>query len=82
MRESQLGPDSNVDKGIISLAHEICRANPMNHCFVSSYDTGIQAEVSNLFYREKMKIGCPSFIDEWIALLDQSANILAQQVAP
>jgi hypothetical protein len=78
MQEKELGPDSDVDKGIISLAHKICGEHPMNHCFICSYDTGIQAEVSNLRFRKNMKIGCPAFIDEWMQLLDQSAMRLAK----
>jgi hypothetical protein len=82
MQESELGPDSDVDKGIISLAHAICAARTMNHCFIASYDTGIQAEVSNLRYRRNMKVGCPSFLDEWIDLVDRSAIELANGLPP
>jgi hypothetical protein len=68
MREKILGPDSLVDKGIISLAHQICKAHPMNHCYVATNDTGIQLEVSHLFNREQLKIGAPNIRHDYAAL--------------
>jgi hypothetical protein len=79
MFEDIIGPDSDVDKGIVSLARAICEMDSMNHCFIATHDTGIQAEVSHLFYRYKMNIGCPSFMDEWIEHQNHWASIMVEQ---
>jgi len=79
MFEEVLGPDSEVDKGIVSLARAICSLNPMNHCFISTYDTGIQAEASHLFYRRKENIGCISYMEEWVDYVKHSAKEIVKQ---
>jgi len=79
MFEDVLGPDSDVDKGIVSLARAICALRPTNHCFIATYDTGIQAEASYLFYREKENIGCSSFIEDSIANVNRIAKEIVEQ---
>lgn len=79
LREPVIGPDSFVDKGIVSLAHHICKESEFNHCFIASVDTGIQAEVSNLFYRENIRIGTPNIIDDWLLSVRGTAKILADK---
>lgn len=79
MFEHVLGPDSDVDKGIVSLARAICALSPMNHCFIATYDTGIQAEASYLFYRKKENVGCTSFRNEWCSHVDNSAKEIVEQ---
>lgn len=77
--EPEIGPDSEVDKAIVSLAHSICESTPLNHCFVASDDTGIQAEVSHLFYRQGKNIGCPAFLDDWEAHVHKSTEEIIKQ---
>lgn len=79
MFEDVLGPDSEVDKGIVSLARAICSERPTNHCFIATYDTGIQAEASHLFYRKKENIGCTSYIEEWVSHVNNSAKHIVEQ---
>ncbi|MCC7393005.1 hypothetical protein IT571_11685 [Candidatus Sumerlaeota bacterium] len=79
MFEDVLGPDSEVDKRIVSLARAICSLRPTNHCFIATYDTGIQAEASHLFYRNKENIGCTSYLSEWVAHVNNSAKEIVKQ---
>lgn len=79
MFEDVLGPDSEVDKGIVSLARAICSIRPTNHCFIATCDTGIQTEASHLFYRKKENIGCTSYLEEWVSHVDSSAKEIVEQ---
>jgi len=76
IRERELGPDSPTDKGIMSLAYSICKFDRSAHCFVATYDTGMQVEIAHLFFRENMRIGCYQIINDWKSHLISAANKL------
>lgn len=82
MFEPVIGPDSEVDKGLITLAQCICDQDPVNICYIATSDTGIHSEISHRNYRMGVRMYGPHMKLEWEMCVNQAASILAKILYP
>jgi hypothetical protein len=74
--EGNLCADSQTDRQILTLARMIASPPWKKNCFISTRDTGIEAEVASLFYKRGLSIGCLATLSDYMKSWDNTFALI------